>query len=59
MAEELANGYKVDALYNDIVQLIDNGKKSVVRVVNDAMITLYWNIGKTINDDILCGDRAS
>lgn len=40
-------------------QLIDDGKKSVVRVVNDTMITLYWNIGKTINDDILCGDRAS
>lgn len=59
MSDELHNGYEVDDLYKNIAQLINDGKKSVARAVNDTMITLYWNIGKTINDEILDGNRAS
>jgi len=59
MSDELYNGYEVDDLYKNIAQLINDGKKSVARAVNDTMITLYWNIGKTINDEILDGNRAS
>lgn len=38
MSDELYNGYEVDDLYKNIAQLINDGKKSVARAVNDTMI---------------------
>lgn len=58
MANELVFLDEIDDLYNVIVQLIENRKHFIVKAVNESMITLYWNIGKTINDDILNGERA-
>ena len=45
-------------LLNSIIGLIDQTRHSVAKTVNQELTLLYWNIGKTINDDILKNDRA-
>lgn len=45
-------------LLNSIVGLIDQTRHIVAKTVNQELTLLYWNIGKTINDDILKNDRA-
>lgn len=45
-------------LINSIIGLIDQTRHIVAKTVNQELTLLYWNIGKTINDDILKNDRA-
>ena len=45
-------------LLNSIISLIDQTRHIVAKTVNQELTLLYWNIGKTINDDILKNDRA-
>ena len=45
-------------LLNSIVGLIDQTRHIVAKTVNQELTLLYWNIGKTINEDILKNDRA-
>ena len=45
-------------LLNSIIGLIDQTRYIVAKTVNQELTLLYWNIGKTINDDILKNDRA-
>ncbi|MEO8253558.1 MAG: PDDEXK nuclease domain-containing protein [Flavobacterium sp.] len=45
-------------LLNSIIGLIDQTRHIVAKTVNQELTLLYWNIGKTINDDILNNDRA-
>ena len=45
-------------LLNSIIDLIDKTRHSVAKTVNQELTLLYWNIGKTINDEILKNDRA-
>ena len=45
-------------LFDDISQMINDGKRRVTSEINYAMVLLYWSIGKRINDEILLGDRA-
>jgi len=45
-------------LLNSIIGLIDQTRHIVAKTVNQELTLLYWNIGKTINDDILKNDRA-
>jgi DUF1016 N-terminal domain len=45
-------------LLNSIIGLIDETRHIVAKTVNQELTLLYWNIGKTINDDILKNDRA-
>ena len=47
-----------EQLFNDISQMISEGKRQVASEVNYAVVILYWSIGKRINDEILQGDRA-
>lgn len=58
MSDDLVNINEIDELYNNIAQLIDGGKTAVAKAVNESMISMYWNIGKTLCDDILLGERA-
>lgn len=44
--------------YSDISQLIDTSKRTVQRAVNDAMVMLYWNIGKYLVCNVLDGSKA-
>ena len=45
-------------LLESIIGLIDQTRHIVAKTVNQELTLLYWNIGKTINDDILKNDRA-
>jgi predicted nuclease of restriction endonuclease-like (RecB) superfamily len=45
-------------LLNSIIGLIDQTRHTVAKTINQELTLLYWNIGKTINDDILKNDRA-
>ncbi|MCB2310452.1 DUF1016 N-terminal domain-containing protein [Clostridium tagluense] len=58
MDDKLVESYEIKLLYNDIVGLIDNIKEKVYRSVNTELINLYWNIGRTIKEDIIKKERA-
>jgi predicted nuclease of restriction endonuclease-like (RecB) superfamily len=45
-------------LLNSIIGLINSTRQNVAKTVNQELTILYWNIGKTINDDILKNTRA-
>lgn len=45
-------------LFENIKNLIEQTKQNVVVAVNSSMTLMYWNIGKTINDEILKNQRA-
>jgi predicted nuclease of restriction endonuclease-like (RecB) superfamily len=45
-------------LLNSIIGLIDTTRHNVAKTVNQELTLLYWNIGKSINDDILKNNRA-
>ena len=49
---------KENKLFVDIKSLIEQTKKSLAVSVNSVLTMLYWNIGKTINNDILKNERA-
>lgn len=40
-------------LFNDIKNLIEEGKSFVAAAVNSSMTMLFWKIGERINKDIL------
>ena len=40
-------------LFENIKNLIEQTKQTVAVAVNSSMTLMYWNIGKTINDEIL------
>ena len=42
----------------DIRALIDAAKKKVSRTVNTGLVSLYWSIGKRIEQDILQNKKA-
>ncbi|WP_258237385.1 PDDEXK nuclease domain-containing protein [Arcobacter sp. AHV-9/2010] len=45
-------------LFKHIKNLIEQTKQNVAVAVNSSMTLMYWNIGKTINDEILENQRA-
>jgi predicted nuclease of restriction endonuclease-like (RecB) superfamily len=45
-------------LLNSIIGLIDTTRHNVAKTVNQELTLLYWNIGKSINEDILNNSRA-
>ena len=40
-------------LFKHIKNLIEQTKQTIAVAVNSSMTLMYWNIGKTINDEIL------
>ncbi|AGK96334.1 PDDEXK nuclease domain-containing protein [Clostridium pasteurianum] len=58
MYDKLVDSKEIKLLYNDIAGLIDNTKQKVYRSVNTELINLYWNIGRTIKEDIIKKERA-
>ena len=58
MDEKLSESKEIKLLYNDIAGLIDGTKEKVYRFVNTELIYLYWNIGRTIKEDIIKKERA-
>ena len=45
-------------LLESIIGLIDQTRQLVAKTVNQELTLLYWNIGKTINEEVLKNDRA-
>ncbi len=45
-------------LTNTIAGLIQTAKVDVVRTINTTMLRLYWQIGKTIQEELIKSDRA-
>ena len=45
-------------LLESIIVLIDETRHLVAKTVNQELTLLYWNIGKTINEEVLKNDRA-
>jgi predicted nuclease of restriction endonuclease-like (RecB) superfamily len=46
------------ALLNAIQKLIEESRQQVAVMVNSTITTLYWHVGKTINQEILYNTRA-
>ena len=45
-------------LFDSISELINQTRHRVAATINQELTLLYWNIGKTINDDLLKNSRA-
>ena len=60
MQTELTGQYhqSPQSFYTDIASLIDQSKRTVQRAVNDAMVMLYWNIGKYLVCTVFEGSKA-
>ena len=48
----------IDQFYTDISSTIDKCKHSVQSAVNDAMVMLYWTIGKYLVCNVLDNNKA-
>ncbi|KOA19524.1 hypothetical protein CLHOM_21350 [Clostridium homopropionicum DSM 5847] len=59
MSKEIINTTEeLSSLYNNISALIEKTKEKVYHSVNSKLVLLYWNIGRTIKDDIIKVERA-
>ncbi len=47
-----------DQIFDKIAGLIEQARKKVATTINSEMVLLYWNIGKTIKEEIIKSDRA-
>lgn len=47
-----------EVLVDNLSQLIKQTQQQVVRVVNSAMVALYWHIGKNVQEAIIKNNRA-
>ncbi len=47
-----------NSLLNNLSQIIEQSKKQLAVQVNTSLTITYWQIGKTINEDILQNQRA-
>ena len=45
-------------LFAEIKQIIDNSRQTAAQAVNVTLTSMYWNIGKRINENILNNKRA-
>lgn len=45
-------------VFDKISVLIEQARKKVATAINQEMVLLYWNIGKTIKEEIIKSDRA-
>lgn len=52
MKKETMSPDALNQVYEEIGLLIKQKKSSVKRVVNDAMVSLYWEIGKRLSEEI-------
>ncbi len=46
------------ALIADLRRMIEEARSATAVAVNAALTTLYWHIGKRLNEDVLQGQRA-
>lgn len=53
MNNEIMLSENIDNIYEEITALIQEKKVTVKKIVNDAMVSLYWGIGKRLNEEII------
>lgn len=53
MSEKLMNVADVESVFSDISTMIYTAKNEVMMRVNTSVISLYWNIGKKLSDEVL------
>lgn len=59
MSKEIMNTTEeLSSLYNNVASLIKTTKDKVYHSLNTELVLLYWNIGKTIKEDIIKVERA-
>ncbi|OOM78325.1 hypothetical protein CLPUN_19340 [Clostridium puniceum] len=59
MSKEIKNNYnELTVLYQNVSTLIEKTKEKIYHSVNSELVLLYWNIGKTIKQDIIKSERA-
>lgn len=46
------------SLFNNLAQIIEQGKQQVVAQVNSVLTLTYWHVGKKINEHVLENKRA-
>ncbi len=46
------------SLFNNLAQIIEQGKQQVVAQVNSVLTLTYWHVGKKINEHVLNKERA-
>lgn len=56
--EIINNSQELASLYHNISTLIETTKEKVYHSVNSELVLLYWNIGKTVKEDIIKTERA-
>jgi hypothetical protein len=49
---------KDEDIFDKISVLIEEARKKIASTINEQMVVLYWNIGKTIKENIMKSDRA-
>jgi len=49
---------KGEDIFNKISILIEQARHRVATAINQEMVLLYWNIGRTIKEEIIKSDRA-
>ncbi|OQA66166.1 MAG: hypothetical protein BWY36_00939 [Candidatus Diapherotrites archaeon ADurb.Bin253] len=49
---------KNKGLFDEISSLIEQTRRKVAVTINEEIVLLYWNIGKTIKEGIIKSDRA-
>src|ERR1035437_830118 len=47
-----------NSLFQDLAQIIDQGKNHLAKQVNSTITLVYWQVGKRINEDVLNNQRA-
>lgn len=49
---------KTTGLFDKIYGLIEQARRKIATTINQEMVLLYWNIGKTIKEEIIKSKRA-
>ena len=47
-----------DALFYELSKLIEQNQQKIINTANNTLITLYWQVGKRINEHVLQKKRA-
>lgn len=45
-------------LFKDLKSLIEQGKNQATKAINSALTITYWYVGRRINEEVLCRERA-
>jgi len=47
-----------DTLYDDISEIIENGRREIYKQANNGTVLIFWQVGNRINEEVLGKQRA-